>query len=130
MIMDYIFVVSDDQAVTVTAPSTDYVDLGAADQDLNVGSPIYAHVFLTTPFDTSANTLTIDVGNDANTPPTTKHQEILPATATSALLAAAHLCEATIGNVGGDLDGRYLNMLYTCSAGLTSGVLFSYFGNH
>jgi len=130
MIIDYIFLVSDDQAVTTSAPSTDYVDLGAADMDLNIGTEIYCNVFLTAAFDTGANTLTINVGNDANTPPTTKFQEVLPATATSALLSPAHLVNAPIGRVGADLAGRYLNLLYVCSAGLTSGTLYSYFNCH
>lgn len=130
MIIDAITILSNDQAVTTSAASTDYLDLGAANLALNIGSPLYAHVFVTTGFATSANTLTIDLRNDANTPPTTKKQELLPATAASSLTAAAHIVEVSVGKIGTDLNGRYLNMYYTASAALADGKLFSYISNH
>jgi len=130
MIIDAVLVLSDDQAVTSSAQSENILDLGAANMKLEAGTPLFANVLLTTPFDTGANTLTIDVNNDDNNPPTTKHQEILPATATSALLAAGWLSRAPIGLVAEQLVGRYLSFYYTCSAGLTSGKLFSFIGSH
>lgn len=130
MIIDYISILSNDQAVTTSAASANVLDLGAADLDLNIGSALYAHVFVTTGFTTSANTLTIDLRNDGSNPPTTKHQELLPATAASALTGTSHLVEVSVGKIGGDLDGRYVNMYYTCSGAIATGTLFSYIGDH
>jgi hypothetical protein len=130
MIIDAVLVLSDDQAVTASAQSSNILDLGAANLNLNEGTPLYANVIMTTAFGTSANTLTIDVNNDDSDPPTTKHQEIMPATATSALLTAGWLARVPIGLIYADLDGRYLSFYYTCSAALTSGTLFSFIGSH
>jgi hypothetical protein len=126
MIIDRILQFSDDQAVTSSAASTDYQDLGAANLDLPQGTPLWLWIILTAAFDTSANTLTIDLRNDGNTPPTTKVKEVLPATATSALLTPAILVRESLPI----LNGRYVNLYYTCSAGLTSGTLTAFVTVH
>ncbi len=119
MLIDALLVIADAQAITATAQSNNIIDLGAADLDLGEGTPIWLWGLLTTGFATSANTLTIDLENDGSNPPTTKVQELLAATATSALLTPATLFRTVLPIT----TGRYLGAQFTVSAGLTVGVV-------
>ena len=121
MILDKQLVFSEAQAITVSALSENTLDFGVTGLDIGQGTPIYLEVWLDTAFDTSANTLTIDLYDGATVGAVAKHMEVLPATATSSLLAAnvGLLAKVALPN---DML-RHVALYYTCSAALTSGKI-------
>jgi len=121
MILDKQLMLSEGQPITVTAQSTNTIDFGAADLDIGQGNPIYLEVWLDTAFDTSANTLSIDLYDGATVGAVAKKMEVLPATATSSLLAAnvGLLVKISLPN---DLK-RHIALNYTCSTTLVSGKI-------
>ena len=124
MILDKQLVFSDGQAVTANAYSTNSIDLGAAGLELGMGTPLYLEVWLDTAFDTSADTLTIEL-RDGTTAGgcTNKVMELLPAIATSALLAANVGLLVKVPLPEGMSISNVLKLHYAVSAGLTSGKL-------
>ena len=119
MIMDSKLILSDAQAITASAASDNEIDFGAAGLDIGQGNPIYLEVWLDTAFDTSANTLTISLYDSPDGTTYTERMVVLPAKATSALLTAGKLQKVALPyNLA-----RYIELYYTCSAGLTSGVI-------
>ena len=119
MIRDAILILSENQAITATAASTNEIDFGAASLDIGQGTPIYLELWLDTAFDTSANTLTVTLKDSPDGTTYTDRMTILQATATSSLLAAnvGLLRKFSLPN---NL-ARYIELYYTVSAGLTSG---------
>jgi len=119
MILDKQLIFSDGQAVTVTAASENEIDCGAASLNLGQGNPIFIEVWLDTAFDTSANTLTIELKDSPDGDTYTSRMTILPATATSSLLTAGLLRKVSLP----EGMARYLELYYTCSTTLASGKL-------
>lgn len=119
MIRDAILILSENQAITATADSTNEIDFGAASLDIGQGNPIYLELWLDTPFDTTADTLTVYLEDSPDGITYTHRMTILEATATSSLLAAnvGLLRKFALPN---DL-ARYIELDYQVSAGLTSG---------
>ena len=119
MIRDAILILSENQAITATAASTNEIDFGAASLDIGQGTPIYLELWLDTAFDTSANTLTVTLKDSPDGTTYTDRMTILQATATSSLLAAnvGLLRKFSLPN---NL-ARYIELYYTVSAGFTSG---------
>ena len=124
MIMDKNLIMSEDQPITATAPSTNDINLGAAGLDIGAGTPIYLNIFLTTPFDTSANTLTITLRHGVASKPDVVLMTVLEAIATSSLLAAdvGLLRKVALPN---DVL-QFVDVNYTVSAGLTSGKITTF----
>lgn len=112
---------SEAQAITVSAASENTIDLGATGLDIGQGNPIYLEVWLDTAFDTSADTLTIALQDGATVGGSDAVMTILPATATSALLAANVGLLAKVALPEG--LNRHIRLYYTASAGLTSGKI-------
>jgi len=119
MILDKQMILSEGQAVTSTAVSTNSIDFGAANLDPGQGNPIYLEVWLDTAFDTSADTLTITLQEGATVGALADTLTIMPATATSALLTPGLLVKISLPE--GLL--RHIGLNYTVSSGLTSGKL-------
>jgi hypothetical protein len=119
MILDKKLIFSSEQAITASAASTDTVDLGATGLDIGQGNPIYLEVWLDTAFDTSANTLTIDLQDGATVNGSDAVMTVLPATATSSLLTPGLLVKVSLP----EGLNRHIRLYYTCSAGLTSGKI-------
>ena len=119
MILDKYMILSDGQAITTSAASDNEIDFGAASHDVDQGTPIYLEVWLDTAFDTSANTLTITLKDSPDGTTYTDRMTILEATATSSLLTAGLLRKFSLPN---DL-ARYIQLYYTCSTTLSSGVI-------
>ena len=115
---------SDDQAITTTAASTNYIDLGPGfDRNIGPGEPIKLEVQVTTGFTTSTETLTVSLQTDDNT-------SFSSATtlATSAAIPASSMTSAGYKiNVTGTVPDtgveRYLRLYYTCSATLAAGIV-------
>lgn len=61
MIMDNELVFSDQQSVVTAVDSTNYVDLGAASQDIGTGEDLYLVVRVTTAFTDASNNSTVAV---------------------------------------------------------------------
>jgi hypothetical protein len=122
MIYDKIAVMSVDQAITATAYSTDEIDFGAAGLDIGQGNPLILHIFLTTGFTTSANTLTIGEVSGAATAPTTQVSTVLEATATSALTSPQQLVRKSLP-LG---LARYYRLVYTVSTTLATGTVTAF----
>ncbi|MCF7811457.1 hypothetical protein K9N50_10770 [bacterium] len=119
MIIDSKLVLSDAQAITTSTASDNEIDFGAASLDIGQGNPIYLEVWLDTAFDTSVNTLTISLKDSPDGTTYTERMVVLPATATSSLLTAGKLQKVALPyNLA-----RYIELYYTCSAALTSGVI-------
>ena len=119
MILDKYMILSDGQAITTSAASDNEIDFGAASHDVDQGTPIYLEVWLDTAFDTSENTLTITLKDSPDGTTYTDRMTILEATATSSLLTAGLLRKFSLPN---DL-ARYIELYYTCSTTLSSGVI-------
>jgi len=119
MILDKYMILSDGQAITTSAASDNEIDFGAASHDVDQGTPIYLEVWLDTAFDTSSNTLTITLKDSPDGTTYTDRMTILEATATSSLLTAGLLRKFSLPN---DL-ARYIELYYTCSTTLSSGVI-------
>jgi len=119
MIRDALLILSENQAITATAASTNEIDFGAASLDIGQGNPIYLELWLDTAFDTAADTLTVTLEDSPDGTTYTSRMTILAATATSSLLAAnvGLLRKFSLPN---DM-ARYIRLYYTVSAGLESG---------
>ena len=119
MIRDAILILSENQAITDTAASTNEIDFGAASLDIGQGNPIYLELWLDTGFTTSANTLTVTLEDSPDGTTYTSRMTILAATATSSLLTAdvGLLRKFSLPN---DL-ARYIRLYYTVSTTLATG---------
>jgi hypothetical protein len=126
MFLDQKNIYCEDQAVTTSAASSTNIDVGAAGLDIGLGTPVWLLVLLTTPFDTSANTLTVELRHSATDGSYATGWVLLPARATSLLLTRGVLFS---GPVPGGLK-RYSQLYFTCSAALTSGTISGFFLNH
>lgn len=122
MVTDAMLTFSKDQAVTASALSTDVLKMEHV-KDVAKGQPVYISVYLSKAFTSSANTLRVDLvaGNTATlTAASHKKLELVPATATSALGAAAEgkLVRFTLPE---DIDDEYVGVYYTVSGTLAGG---------
>ncbi|MDO9534779.1 MAG: hypothetical protein Q7J85_05485 [Bacillota bacterium] len=121
MILDKQLILSDGQAITATAASENSIDLGAANLDIGQGNPVFLEVWLDTAFDTSVNTLTITLQDGATVGALADIMTIMPARATSLLLAANRGLLVKFSLPEG--LKRHIGLNYTVSVGLTSGKL-------
>jgi len=119
MIMDSKLILSDGQAITETAASENEIDFGAASLNIGQGNPIYLEVWLDTAFDTSSDTLAIAIKDSPDGTTYTERMVVLPALATSSLLTAKQLVKVSLP----EGLARYVELYYTVSSSLTSGVI-------
>jgi len=124
MMIDSKLVMSDAQAVTTTAVSTNEIDFGVNGEDIGEGNPIYVEVYLDTAFGTSANTLTVTLQDSANGTDYADKVVVVPATATSKLLAA-DVGRLVRISLPADLR-RFIAMNYTASSALTDGKVSAF----
>ena len=121
MMIDSQLVFSDKQAITVDAASTNEIDFGAANLNIGQGSPLMVEVWLDTAFTSTANTLTIKLESSADgvTYAAIDSLTILPATATSSLLAAnrGQLVKMSLP----ENTKRFVRIYYEVSTTLVSG---------
>ena len=123
MILDKQLVFSDAQAVTASAASEHTIDLGAANLELGVGTPLYIEVWMDTVFSGSTATLTVDLQDGAAVGGSDKVMEILPAISQTAMIAKGiGLLAKVMLPVGMDIS-RHLRLYYTASASLAGGKL-------
>ena len=123
MILDKQLVFSKEQAVTASAYSTNLIDLGAADLELGIGTPLYIEVWMDTVFSGSTATLTVELRDGTTTSPTDKVMEILPAISQTAMIAKGiGLLAKVLLPEGMDLS-RYIRLYYAVSASLAGGKL-------
>jgi len=120
--MDEKLIFSDAQAITVSAQSSNDIDLGAAGLDIGAGTPIYLNIFLDTAFTTSANTLAITLRHGTTSKPDTTILTVLEATATSSLLTVGLLRKIALPN---DL-AEFIDLYYTCSTTLAAGKITAF----
>jgi hypothetical protein len=112
------------QAITDSAASTDYLDLGvdSPKTDIGPGTPIFVDVFLNTAFGATAANLTIELehaADDGGSPDTwTDKMILLPAT------EADTISVGRIVRVPLPTDmWRYIRLYFTVSATLADGIV-------
>jgi len=124
MMIDSKLMMSEAQAITATAVSTNEIDMGVNGENVGEGNPVYLEVYLDTGFDTSVNTLTITLQDSADGSTYADKVVVVPATATSALLTA-DIGRLVRISLPADIR-RYIAMNYTVSTGLTSGKVSAF----
>lgn len=124
MILDKTLLFSEEQVITVTADSTNVIDLGVA-RDIGPGTPIYLYIGVAQTFTAGgAATLTISLqGSPDNAAWTTYLTS--PAYALATLVAGAKLLSIAIPAIfSGQAIPRYLKPVYTVATGpMTAGSL-------
>ena len=116
MIRDKLNILSNAQAITVTAASTDYLDLGTA-RDLGRGQEIWAQVRVHTAFTTSdAADLTVALQADDNTSfsSATTLLQSASAIAAATLVAGYHILRVRIPI---STPERYMRFYFTVGTG-------------
>ena len=113
MIIDDLLRVSEDQAITATAVSTDKIDLGAGVRDVGEGTPLFMVFTVTETFLTLTNlTFGVVVDNDsALGSPTTLASKLV--TLASGGLAAGQQHVLQIPPAIASIGERYLGATYT-----------------
>ena len=119
MMLDSKLIMSEAQAITATADSTNEIDFGAADLNIGQGNPLFIEVWLDTAFSSTVNTLTVSLASSADgaTYNAVDTIVILPATATSALGTPGQLVKLSLL----ENTKRYLKLIYTVSTTLADG---------
>ena len=123
MILDKQLVFSKEQAVTTSAPSEHTIDLGAANLELGIGTPLYIEVWMDTVFSGSTATLTVDLQDGASVGGSDKVMEILPAISETAMIAKGIGLLAKVLLPEGMSLSKHIRLYYTASSGLTAGKL-------
>lgn len=123
--VDSNLVLSDAQAITATASSTN--DIKLPNTTVGEGAPLYLHVAVDTAFVTGANTLKIDLEDSADGVTYAATELILAATATSGLVTAN--TEILRWPLPSNTK-QWIQLYYTCSATLTSGTIDAWVGYH
>lgn len=124
MIMDKLLLLSNAQAVTSTAASTDVIDMGVT-QNIYPGGELEVYAVVTTAF-TAAGAATMVVtfeGSVDNSAWTVMAQS--PAIAVASLVAGARIVQWSVpGMVAGQSMPRYFRLQYTIATGpMTAGNL-------
>jgi hypothetical protein len=120
MYVDKLALFSDAQAVTATAASTDYMDMGVA-RNIGVGSDLYVFVTVDVALTDSGSdsTITVSLEGDSTTtftPDASQTLFIIPALAAAGQKYYAKVSPDMAGNY------RYLQLRYTTTGGnLTTG---------
>ncbi len=123
MLLDNESTFSDAQAVTVTAPSTNIIDLRQANRQLGAGERLWLYVFVKTTFTAGgAATLVVDLETD---------NDVAFGSATlilsSGVLAVASLTAKTVVYkvpVPANINERYMRLNYTVATGpMTAGAI-------
>ena len=123
--VDSNLILSDAQAVTATASSTNDVKL--PNTTVGEGAPLYLHVGIDTAYVTGSNTIIITLEDSADGVTFAACELILAATATSALVTAN--TEILRWPLPSDTK-QWVQLYFTCSATLTSGTIDAWIGYH
>ena len=121
MILDKQLVFSDAQAVTASAASEHTIDLGAANLELGIGTPLYIEVWMDTVFSGSTNTLKVDLQDGAAVNGSDKVMEILPAISQTDLIAKGIGLLAKVLLPEGMSLSRHIRLYYTAGTGNLAG---------
>ena len=119
MITDKLLRVSEDQAVTTTAYSSDTIDLGTA-RDVGEGTPLYMNFALTEAF-ANGTSITFEVVTSANA--NLSSHEVIGSSATI-LTAALTLGKNIVVRINPDIAGkgkRYLGARYVVAGTMNAG---------
>ena len=121
MFIDKQLIMSEAQAITAAADSTNEIDFGAAGLDIGQGNPLYIEVWLDTIFTSTANTLTITLESsaDGTTYNAVDKMTILPATVTSVLQTPKQLVKMSLP----ENTKRFVQLHYAVSASLVAGKI-------
>lgn len=125
MIIDYLLLFSDAQALTASAASTNYVDLGAA-RDLGTGTDLYVglNVDVTLTDSGSNSTVSVYLQTDDNSSfsSATNGQLLFTIAATAAVGTVYYACISP-----GAADERYMRLYYSMNNGdLSTGSVTAY----
>ena len=122
MFIDKQLVMSEAQAITVAADSTNVIDFGAADLNIGQGNPLYVEVWLDTAFTTSASltlTITLESSADNSTYNAVDKLVIMPATLMSSLLTPKQLVKMSLP----ENMKRYVKLHYAVSNTIAAGKI-------
>ncbi len=115
MILDYNLLFSDAQALTVSAASTNYVDLGA-DRDLGTGADIYVGLCVDVALTDSSSNSTVSVylqtDDNSSFSSATNGQLLFTIAATAAAGTTYYACISP-----GAADERYMRLYYSMNNG-------------
>lgn len=126
MILDELNMLSNAQAITATAVSTNSIDLGAADIDLGSGENLYVHLNVDTAFTDSGSDSTVTVTLHTDDDPALGSGTDVQTLGTFAALSAAGT--KIIARIQPNLTLlRYVGVKYTLANGnLTTGAISAY----